>query len=121
MRPTIIVTQEPIEMTLTFKAYQDFTDTTRIYKHKIIYPTLGLAGEAGEVAEKVKKMLRDEDGELSEDRRDAILAEVSDVLWYIAALCDDLGSSIEEVAKLNIDKLTKRKAAGRLSGDGDNR
>jgi NTP pyrophosphatase (non-canonical NTP hydrolase) len=106
---------------ITFDEYQDFTETTRIYQHKITYPALGLAGESGEVAEKVKKMLRDDEGVLTQERRAALAKEIGDVLWYCAALSADLGLSLGEIAQINVDKLTARKLNNTISGDGDNR
>ena len=86
---------------------------------KITYPALGLAGEAGEVADKVKKIYRD-------DRTDArflaeIAKEIGDVMWYCAVLAEDLGFSLQQVAEMNIYKLQQRKALGTIVGDGDDR
>ena len=103
---------------LNFKSYQDMASETAIYKseHQVIYPALGLAAEAGEVANKVKKILRD--GKFD---REAIADEVGDCLWYIAALCRDLNVDMAELAKNNLRKLHDRKARGVLSGSGDKR
>lgn len=86
--------------------YQTEAIKTAIYGagHKIIYPTLGLAGEAGEVADKVKKVLRDKDGVFDEDMKREIAKEATDILWYIAALLNDLGYTMEEGAKMNLEK-----------------
>lgn len=110
-------------MSLTFDEYQKFTESTRVYPSatKITYPALGLAGEAGECAEKVKKMLRDDDGIMSDERRESLIKEIGDVLWYCAALADDIGAELGEIAQVNVDKLTKRKEEGKIKGDGDNR
>lgn len=89
--------------------------------NKIIYPTLGISGEAGEVAEKVKKVLRDKNGIFDEESKKQLLLEVGDVLWYINALARDLDSNLEEVMLLNIDKLESRHARGVIHGNGDNR
>ena len=86
---------------------------------KVVYPALGLAGEAGEVADKVKKIYRD-------DRTDArfladIAKEIGDVMWYCAALANDLGFDLQQIAEMNIYKLKSRKAAGKITGSGDDR
>ena len=98
--------------------YQDMAAATAIYKaeHQVIYPALGLAAEAGEVANKVKKIMRD--GTFD---REGIADEVGDCLWYIAALCRDLNVEMSEVAKNNIAKLKARKEKGTLKGSGDKR
>lgn len=103
--------------------YQEQAVSTAIYPrdYAIVYPALGLAGEAGEVAEKVKKMIRDDKGVLSPERRDAIVLELGDVIWYIGSLANDLGVTLEEVAQRNLDKLAKRKESNKLKGDGDER
>ena len=87
----------------------------------IIYPTLGLVGEAGEVAEKVKKVLRDKDGIFDENSKQEIKKELGDVLWYIANLCSEFKFSLNDVAETNLDKLEKRTIKGKISGSGDNR
>ena len=86
-----------------------------------IYPTLGLAGEAGEVADKVKKVLRDRNGIFDSTTKEAIKLELGDVLWYISQLSSELGISLEAVAQANLTKLSDRTARGKISGDGDNR
>ena len=98
--------------------YQKAASKTAIYKaeHSVLYPALGLAGEAGEVANKVKKMLRDGDFD-----RQAIAAEIGDVLWYIAALSRDLNIEMQDLAMKNLEKLYGRKARGTLKGSGDTR
>ena len=98
--------------------YQKAAANTAIYKaeHSVLYPALGLAGEAGEVANKVKKMLRDGDFD-----RHAIAAEIGDVLWYIAALSRDLNIDMHDLAMSNLEKLYGRKARGTLKGSGDKR
>lgn len=89
--------------------------------HPITYPTLGLLNEAGELAGKVKKILRDKNKEISPADRDALKAELGDVLWYFAQICNELDLTIEEVAEYNLDKLASRQARGVIHGDGDNR
>ena len=103
---------------LDMEDYQKQAADTAIYssKHAVIYPALGLAAEAGEVANKVKKILRDGDFD-----RKAIADEIGDCLWYIAALCRDLNIDMQEIADNNIKKLKDRLERGVLSGSGDNR
>ena len=102
--------------------YQKGALETAIYpeKYRVIYPALGLAGEAGEVADKVKKIMRG-DSELDPGRKLDIAMEIGDVLWYCATLAHDLGFSLEEVAKMNYAKLKSRQERGKIAGDGDNR
>lgn len=110
---------------MEFKEYQKKARTTALYpkKYKIIYPALGLGDEAGEVMGKIKKWLRDDDGngKMSRERKNAIKEEMGDVLWYLASLAHDLGLSLEDVAKVNLEKLKSRKLRGKLKGDGDKR
>jgi NTP pyrophosphatase (non-canonical NTP hydrolase) len=82
---------------------------------------LKIAGEAGEVADKVGKLIRDHHSQLSEPKRLELLKELGDVLWYVSAIAYELDSSLEAVADLNFAKLEDRKARGVLGGDGDNR
>lgn len=106
---------------MDFTEYQERANATAIYAeaYKIMYPTLGLAGEAGEVADKVKKIIRD--GLSLADEKEGIAKELGDVLWYIAAVTRDIGYSLDDIAKMNIDKLEGRKERGVLQGNGDNR
>ncbi len=110
-------------MTLTFDDYQKFAKTTAIYDKawKLIYPSLGIAEEAGEVAGKVKKMLRDDDGVLTPERHAMIVKELGDVLWYAAAIASDLDVNLSDVAQVNMNKLSARKAQDQIKGDGDDR
>jgi NTP pyrophosphatase (non-canonical NTP hydrolase) len=103
--------------------YQEAAVETAIYGEgqTIIYPTLGLTGEAGEVADKIKKVLRDYDGVFTDEIKLNIAKEIGDVLWYIAALSRDLGYTLEEIAKMNIEKLESRKQRNVISGSGDER
>lgn len=125
---------------MTLDEYQSRTSDTAIYPGKgtplgLIYCGLKLAGEAGEVAEKIGKAIRDDgmkpfpgwmggvvlwDG-VTPDRRQAIKGELGDVLWYVARIASELGFDLSEIAQSNIDKLASRKQRGVLSGDGDNR
>jgi NTP pyrophosphatase (non-canonical NTP hydrolase) len=109
---------------MLLSAYQRLSRRTATYPgagENIVYPTLGLAGEAGEVAEKVKKLLRDDGGVLSEERRAALSAELGDVLWYVAQVATEAGLELEEIAQANLDKLISRQERGVLSGSGDQR
>jgi NTP pyrophosphatase (non-canonical NTP hydrolase) len=109
---------------IDFKAYQAAARETAQYPdmgRNVFYPTLGLAGEAGEVAEKVKKLIRDDNGRLTSDRRSALKKELGDVLWYVAALCSELELDMGEVAEQNIAKLRDRRNRDAIQGDGDNR
>lgn len=82
---------------------------------------LGLAGEAGEVCEKFKKILRDKGGKMSEADREEITKELGDVLWYVTTIGRYMGVDLEVIAEKNIEKLSSRKERGRLAGNGDNR
>jgi NTP pyrophosphatase (non-canonical NTP hydrolase) len=109
---------------LDFARYQDEAAVTGGAvrgDHPIVYPTLGLANEAGEVAGKVKKIFRDRGGVVTDDDRAALTLELGDVLWYMAELCTQLGISLEDVAASNIEKLRGRQARGTLLGSGDDR
>ncbi len=89
--------------------------------HAIVYPTLGLTNEAGEVAGKVKKIFRDRNGVVTDADRADLVLEMGDVLWYLAELCTQLGVSLDDVAEANLEKLRGRVERGTLSGDGDHR
>ena len=86
-----------------------------------VYPALGLVGEAGEVADKLKKVIRDNDGVLTDSIREAVALELSDVAWYLAVLAFELNYRLEEVMQMNLDKLASRQQRGVISGSGDNR
>ena len=126
---------------MEFNEYQQNARTTAIYKHPIMYPALGLAGETGEVCEKVKKLYRDinnfdseyytnpgyvyghteEEEKLILNKKEEIKKELGDVLWYLANLASDFDLTLDEIAKTNIEKLFSRKERGVLKGSGDNR
>jgi NTP pyrophosphatase (non-canonical NTP hydrolase) len=108
---------------MTLNEYQERAIKTAIYGagHAIVYPTLGLAGEAGEVADKVKKVLRDNDGVFSEEIKAGLAKEIGDVLWYCAALSRDLGFTLEEISAMNLEKLNSRKERNVIAGSGDDR
>ena len=109
---------------MNFDSYQIEARKTAIYPNKnnnFIYPTLGLVGEAGEVAEKIKKIIRDKNGVLNNETKIALKKELGDVLWYISNLCDELNFSLDDVAITNIQKLNLRATKGKISGSGDDR
>ena len=108
---------------MTLNEYQQHALETAIYTEasRIVYPTLGLTGEAGEVADKVKKVIRDSNKEFTDEKRLEIVKEIGDVLWYCATLSRDLGYELEEVAQMNVDKLRSRMQRHLISGSGDNR
>lgn len=109
---------------MNFEQYQRDSRKTAKYwdaGKNIIYPTLGIAGEAGEIAEKVKKILRDDGGHITDAHRADLTKELGDVLWYVAQLCTELQVSLEDVATANLEKLFSRLQRGVLSGSGDNR
>jgi len=108
---------------MTFDDYQIAAAQTAIYPEhaKVFYPALGLAGEAGEVANKVKKIIRDDGDEITKARLAAISKEMGGVLWYCAALANDLGLNLGDIADENIAVLASRQERGTLTGDGDDR
>ena len=103
--------------------YQQVAKTTAIYPREqaIIYPTLGLTGEAGEVANKVKKIIRDGTSKNNENLVQEISAEIGDCLWYISVLADDIGVKLSDIANSNLEKLENRKKKGTIHGSGDDR
>ena len=108
---------------MTLNEYQQHALETAIYpeESRIIYPTLGLTGESGEVADKVKKVIRDAGNKFTEEKKCEIMKEIGDVLWYCAALSHDLGFDLETVAQTNVDKLHSRMVRDEIHGNGDNR
>jgi len=109
---------------MNFNDYQRECRKTAIYPNQgsnITYPTLGLVGEAGEVAEKVKKLMRDHDSILTDDYREKIVKELGDVLWYASALADELRVSLDHVAEVNLAKLKARQEQNKLNGEGSDR
>jgi NTP pyrophosphatase (non-canonical NTP hydrolase) len=108
---------------LTFDDYQEATRSTAIYPadKAVEYTALGLVSEAGEVAGKVKKVIRDADGVFSVEKSAEIADEVADVIWYCARILAELGHSFGDAAQSNLDKLESRKARGVIGGSGDNR
>jgi len=101
--------------------YQAEAHMTSLHNMPIIYPTLGLTGEAGEVADKVKKVIRDKEGVFTSETREAIAYEMGDVLWYLAELAHDLGYTLEQVALMNLEKLKSRQKRDKIHGSGDER
>ena len=103
--------------------YQRMALETTIYpkEQQVIYPVLGLTGEAGEVADKVKKVLRDNDGAFTNERKRDIAMELGDVAWYLAVCAHDIGYTLEEICQMNYNKLKSRQQRGVLGGSGDNR
>lgn len=108
----------------TLSDYQRRSRATAVYPEagsNLLYPTLGLCGEAGEVAEKIKKMIRDDAGVLSDERRAALAKELGDVLWYVAQLATEAGLELDAIAAANLEKLLSRQQRGVLQGSGDER
>ena len=106
---------------MNFNEYQKLARSTAVYpeEYKVVYPALGLCGEAGEGADKIKQTVR---GDTPLDEVTGNIAmELGDVLWYVATLADDLGVELEDVAKWNVDKLQRRMKSNKIKGDGDNR
>lgn len=87
----------------------------------LVRTVLGINGEAGEVAEKLKKIMRDKDGKLSAEDKAAMADELGDILWYMARLADLTGYNLSQVAQMNLDKVMSRQARGKISGSGDKR
>jgi len=109
---------------MDLNTYQTAALQTAIYPNQgfdFTYPVLGLVGEAGEVADKLKKVIRDNDGILTDTVRDAVAKELGDCMWYLAVLAYEMDYDLNEIAQINIDKLNSRKKRGVLSGSGDNR
>jgi NTP pyrophosphatase (non-canonical NTP hydrolase) len=109
---------------MNFEDYQKKSRKTALYPNvgeNYIYPTIGLAGETGEVSEKIKKVIRDKNGKIDDETRELLKKELGDVLWYVSQLASELGLSLDEIAEKNIEKLYSRLERGKLQGSGDNR
>lgn len=108
---------------MTTEEYENIIEKTAVYPHNIgvMYCALGLCGEAGEVAEKIKKIYRDKEGVIGWQEKEAIVKEMGDVLWYITALANELGVSLSHIMDTNYNKLIERRVTNTLHGDGDNR
>lgn len=108
----------------TFEEYEDIVMNFAVYPDKgrnFVYPALGIGGEAGEVVDKVKKILRDKGGELKHEDIEALCLELGDVLWYIVAMAFELGRDLRYVAEVGVEKLLDRNDRGVLHGEGDDR
>lgn len=109
---------------MNFNEYQIEARKTALYPNiekNLWYPTLGLCGECGEVAEKIKKIFRDTNGLVTQEKKNEIQKELGDVLWYLSNLSSELEISLDNVAQTNIEKLKKRQNNNKLHGSGDNR
>ncbi|MDP2704031.1 MAG: nucleoside triphosphate pyrophosphohydrolase family protein [bacterium] len=109
---------------MDFNDYQKKSRETAIYPNAgkdWVYPTLGLAGEAGEIANKMKKVIRDKNGKVDEETRESIKGELGDTLWYVSQVATELNLSLDEIAEKNIEKLFSRKERGVIKGSGDSR
>lgn len=109
---------------MEFNEYQEKAWETAIYpekKNNLQYPALGLGGEIGEVLEKVKKIIRDDNGKILEERRQALKMELGDVIWYLAAIATELGLKFDDIINSNIEKINSRKQRDQVGGSGDNR
>lgn len=110
---------------MTLDEYQKQALTTAVFSHDelrdLSHWALGVTGEAGEIAEKVKKIIRDRDGTVSDEDRAELAKEIGDVLWYLAVLAKHINTSLDDVAAANIAKLRSRQKRGALAGSGDNR
>lgn len=109
---------------MDFDEYQIKARKTALYPNagnNFVYPTLGLCGETGEVAEKIKKIIRDKNFVIDQETQELLEKELGDVLWYLANICSKLKVSMDDVAKKNIEKLASRQQRGVIHGSGDNR
>lgn len=108
---------------MTLNDYQKTALETSVYpqEYKIIYPALGMVGEAGECCDKIKKVIRDNDCNFTDDKKREIAKEIGDVMWYCSALANDLGFSLETICEMNIEKLKSRQKRGMISGNSNNR
>jgi len=109
---------------MNFETYQINARKTAIYPglgSNYIYPILGLVGESGEVAEKIKKVIRDKDGVFDQETLIGLKKELGDVLWYLSNICSEFNFCLEDIAEENLNKLKKRSSEGKINGSGDNR
>lgn len=119
----ILLNQKKNKRIMTLNEYQKKALETAVYpqEYKIIYPSLGLTGEAGECSDKVKKVIRDNGGQFTEEKRLELAKEIGDVMWYCATLSHDIGYTLDEIATMNYEKLSSRQKRGVINGSGDNR
>jgi len=109
---------------MDFTQYQQKAQVTALYPNvgnNIYYPALGLGGETGEVLNKIKKVMRDHDNQVSDELREILKSELGDVLWYVAALAFELKLDLNDVAQANVEKLASRRDRGVIQGSGDER
>ena len=109
---------------MEFSEYQKQSRKTAIYPKigfSYVYPAFGLAGETGEVLEKIKKIFRDKNGIIDQETKESLEKEFGDILWYISNLCHELNIDLNEVAEKNLKKLFDRQKREMLHGSGDNR
>lgn len=101
--------------------YQDLAGQTAQYpaEQGMVYTVLGLASEAGELAGKLKKVIRDRGGVIDAADREAMAYELSDIAWYVAMVAKELGYSLNQIAEMNVLKLRSRKERGVIGGSGD--
>jgi NTP pyrophosphatase (non-canonical NTP hydrolase) len=107
---------------MTLNEYQEGATKTALYPDagkNLIYPILGLCGESGELAEKMKKLIRDDAGILTDERKMLMKKELGDVLWYVSQIARELDTNLDEIATENLTKLASRMERGTLHGDGD--
>ena len=109
---------------MDFKEYQKKSRKTAVYPNagkNFVYPVLGLTGESGEVADKIKKVIRDKSGIINRETKEELKKELGDVLWYLSQLASELKIPLSDVAEKNIEKIYDRMKRGKLGGNGDNR
>jgi len=124
------------DLRMSFREYQEKAKETAIFPHPaldvggkehelnylpFVYPVMGLTGEVGEISNKLKKIIRDKDGVITEEDREDYGKEIGDILWYVSALATSLDLDLDKIAEDNIKKLASRKERGKIQGSGDNR
>ena len=111
---------------MDFDEYEKLASRTGVFEGKVaenplMYLGLGVTSEAGEVADKIKKIMRNDQGVISTERKEALKFELGDVLWYLSQISRQIGIPFSEVATANIEKLADRAKRNVISSDGDNR